>query len=302
MSFLKKLGDKNQTSIVQMLHERLAGMRKARPLKHVHASDLTHDSREFCPREYALTDLTHKKRPDEFISTALQTTFDNGSEIQARLNNDWLTDVMVGDWQCGSCGDTAKLCKKPKMSCGKSGIRCNWQYEEHRIVSPVSGISCGIDAMIDINKTRLKMVEVKTMAQDAFKTLAAPKAEHRIRTRLYMRCAREAGLSDIINTDSAKVLYISRGYGVKATPLPLPIGRMDAPFSPFKEFDVKANDESLDDLVELATQVKTFRETGLMPSGVCKNYACERAKGCPVVKECFSGKYKAGGTYGAEDN
>ena len=79
MAFLKKLADKQSGSLVQMLHERIAGMRKARPLHKIHASDLTYEKREFCPREYALTDITGKKRGDEFISTALQTTFDNGA-------------------------------------------------------------------------------------------------------------------------------------------------------------------------------------------------------------------------------
>ena len=301
MKFMKKLGNKEQGSLVQMLHERIAGMRKARSMKHIHASDLTYEQREFCPREYALIDITHKKRMDEFISTSLQTTFDNGEEIQSRLNNDWLQDVMVGNWECQSCGERMTMCKKPKLSCGKSGVRCRWKYEEPRVISKHSGIGCGLDALLDVGKTKLLIVEIKTMAQDSFKKLLSPLAEHRTRTRLYMRCAEESDMATKLNTKTAKVLYVSRGYGTKAKPLPV-AGRMDAPFSPFKEFDVVADHDSVEDIVEAAREVTLFRKgEGPIPKGVCKNYACARAKQCPVVKECFSGKFKAGEMYNDGD-
>jgi len=296
LKITKKLKNKNAFSLKKILHEKIAGVQEARPMHNIHASDVTKGDKEFCPREYCLVDITGKKRRDEFIGTSLRTTFHHGEDLQRRINEVYLEDIMVGNWVCRNCGEIKQLCRKPtKGHCfTKSGIDHNWQYEEPRPLSKISGISGGIDALIITGEPKYRIYEIKTMASDAFKALVAPLAEHRIRTNLYMRLVAEdtTELHDRVNTEVANILYVCKGFGCKDESLKL-MGLKDAAFSPFKEFTVHRDDSTTLIFTRKAKLIKKFRGNGKMPDGVCNTSFCKRAKTCPVVSECFSGKYPA---------
>ena len=241
MALIDKIKTKPAPSIREMIHRRVAGQEKGRPVGRVHASSVTKPDREFCPREYALMDALGIKRSEpEFIPTALRLTFDYGNFVQSRVNEDYLRDVMVGDWHCDACGTVRKFCKRPGH-CGSSGLTCQWRYREVRAESKTSGISCGLDGLVAVEEPKLRLMEVKTMKADEFVDLKAPLAEHRLRTNLYMRCIEESGepWADRVNVKEAHVLYFMKGYGVKTKDK---WGFKDAPFSPIKEYRVKRND------------------------------------------------------------
>lgn len=290
--FLKKIVEKKKVSIIPLIHERVAGYEKARSIKIIHASEVTKDEDEaFCPRQYALMDLTKKKGKDRFISTALRITFDVGRNTQKMFNEKWLKDKMVGDWQCSSCKSERSMCKKPKGHCGKSGIYCNWEYEEPRVTSTVTGVSCGLDALLDLDQDKLVLTEVKSMKGEDFKKLEAPLAEHRLRTQLYLDSVADSDLKDKVNSNWAIILYVSKAYGNKVAPSILG-GVHDDHFSPFKEFIIKADPEAIKMYKRKALAVKKFREEDAgIPLGICKTTLEKRAKYCPMIKECFSGMY-----------
>jgi hypothetical protein len=294
MSFLKKVKP-DHFSVRAMIHERVAHKRKARSMHHIHASDVTRTGVEFCPREYALVDMLDLKRPDEFISTAMQITFDIGENTQYRINNVYLRDIMVGDWKCANCGEVRKFCRVPKDGCSNNFCNTHWEYQEVRAESEVSGISCGLDALIHVGAPKLHLIEIKSIDKDQYKALEAPLAEHRERTNLYLRCIAESPLRDYINTDVATVLYCSKAFGNKFEGHTMANGMKDAPFTPFKEYQIKAKPDSVQHLVDGARKVLLFRNgEGGMPSGVCKNALCKRAETCAARQHCFSGKYPAG--------
>jgi len=255
----------------------------------MHASELTKGT--FCPREWALMDLTKYKAPDQFISTSLATTFSIGRLVQDMVI-DWLVESgrAVTDWRCVACKQLHELTVRPVAchGCGCTALA----PEEHRFRSQETGIGCGIDCFARTNGDRFKLVEVKSIDKEEFKKLLMPIAEHRQRTNLYLRIVADSGhpFADKVDLDSAIVLYVSKGgFGcldkeVEAYDFP------DDKYSPFKEYAVARKDEDTDDLWIKAGLYHRFRTwvDHPMPAGVCDNAQCERAKKCPVSSACFA--------------
>jgi hypothetical protein len=298
MSFLKRVSDTTSDLIIkEMLHARLGGAEPARSQQHIHSSDLTKEDNMwgmgYCPREVRLRQLLDKKRRDQFLQVATHVTFDEGRDKQKRLNEDWLRDVMWGGWVCRACYNDIEWGPAPPD--GKEG-RCKcgahvWEYREPRIVDAVTGVGGGIDALVDVGKKKLRLVECKIMKAEDFRELRAPLSEHRVRTRLYLRLidGSEQPFAKKINTKIAHVLYIMRGHGIK---------QEDGRISPFKEFVVTRDDSEVQHFLGMAHALKLSRdEEGLFPAGICATQMCDRAKKCPVSKECFSSKYPANITW-----
>lgn len=286
MSFLKKISEHAGDLIIKdMLHHRLGGAEPARSQQHIHSSDLTKEDPQYCPREVRLRQLLGKKRRDQFLQVATHVTFNEGRDKQARLNNDWLVDVMYGTWKCTNCGWKSEFGLRPVTCDGCQTFEENLLYQEPRIVDAVTGVGGGIDALVDVGKKKLRLVECKIMKADAFKDLLAPLSEHRVRTKLYLRLIAGSNqeFAKRINTKVGHVLYIMRGHGIK---------QADGRISPFKEFLVERDDSEIQHYLGMAHALKLSREQDdLFPAGICSTQMCNRAKKCSVSKECFSSKY-----------
>ena len=299
MSFLKRLSDKTDSKLIikDMLHARLGGAEPARGQERIHASDLTKMDNQwgdaYCPREVRLRELVPNapKRRDQFLQVATEVTFAEGRDKQRRLNEDWLADVMWGDWVCNSCYEARHWQTKPDYPCPDCGAKNSWRYEEPRVIDHYSQAAGGIDAVVDVGKPKLVIIECKIMKSDDFKTLHAPLAEHRVRTKLYLRliAGSHQPFTKNIETDYAHILYIMRGHGIK---------QEDGRISPFKEFIVERDDDEIQHYVGMAHALTLSREhEGLYPAGICKTQMDDRAKKCPFAKECFSAKFAGNTTW-----
>jgi len=286
-------------SIKRLIHERLSGFREARGYKRIHASDVTKP--EYCPREVRLMDVLNVKAKDEFIGTALAITFDHGEENNSMVADRWLRDLAVGDWLCKECGHLHLFTKVPHTC-----VKCNSRslvYREVRFTSEKSGVSCGIDLFLDVGRPLLCPVELKTIDRNKFKDpdpkkkggLKAPLAEHKQRTCLYLRSIAESNNpnKDKIDTNTAVILYRSKGHGVKDTEVGDYDFRDDR-ISPFKEFIVHRDDTLTDLPVRRAWAVRTSRDLGVIPEGICSVAFCKRATQCHVTAACFSGNHPIG--------
>lgn len=286
-SFLKKVSEATDHLLIkEMLHHRLGGTEPARGQERIHASDLTKEDPPYCPREVRLRELEKVKRRDPFFPVATHVTFDEGRDKQKRLNEDWLVDVMWGDWVCVACGERHEFCQKPEVYKAKNDHLHVWQYEEPRIIDAVSQAAGGIDALVDVGKKKLRMVECKIMKADNFKDLLAPLSEHRVRTRLYLRliAGSDQEFAKRINTKVAHVLYIMRGHGIKQDD-----GRG---ISPFKEFIVERDDTEIQHYLGMAHALTLSRgQDDLYPCGICATQMETRATKCQMAKACFSAKY-----------
>lgn len=289
-------------SVKMMLHERIAGWEKARHDPYIHASDLMKEL-EFCPREWALLQLTQTKPKDQFVGTALRLTFDHGKDLERRIRNHYLRDVIVGHWKCGVCSQLHKgqgggliFGKAPKVVCPKCGWGHQWQYEEVRFKDHETGISGGLDAIIDVGQPHHLLVEIKSIDKDAFKDLKAPLAEHKFRTALYLELATNSDSPEAtkVNTQKAHILYVSKSFGFKDQQVK-DSNVKDSAFSPFKEFAVSRNPDLTATSRAKSAVLTAFRskEGGAIPCGVCTNGLTQRAQKCSAVKACFSGKFSA---------
>lgn len=294
------LAGKPPVSVKRLLHRAMAGYRPQRSQKIVHASDLTKVGEdEWCPRQFALMDITKMKPKPEFLSTSMCHTYDHGRAMQARLNNVYLREFMIGDWRCSSCGNVKAHCRAPKGSCGLSGISCVWEFAEPRVRDPASKISGGLDGFLYVQEQKSRLIEVKTMVKEKFDKLEAPLWEHTLRTQLYLRLIEWdlAPWTETVNTDRAHIVYFSKSHGPKSEEVAT-YGFKDAPFSPFKEFEIHApmegsdQDNMIRSIRSRALALAKYRkDKKLMPCGICENAFVKRAQYCPAAKECWGGKF-----------
>lgn len=281
-------------SVKHMIHKRVAGWEPPRDHGHIHASDLMKED-EFCPREWILLDLTNRKRHAQFIGTSLRMTFDHGRSLEWNIRNKYLRDVVAGFWTCGVCGyEHQELCKAPDFKCPKCGYDHQWEYDEVRFQDPTSGVGGGIDTLLDVGTGKYRIIEIKSMDKDEFKTLIAPLFEHRFRTSLYLKLVdiSHSPYKDQIDTNEASILYVSKSFGFKDETLK-PAGISDAPFSPFKEFTIPRDDSLSETPLNKAMVVTAVRKDPALgiPCGVCKNALERRAERCACVTACFGAKY-----------
>lgn len=280
---------KSKLGIVKrLLHSRIGGYDRPRSKKNIHASELTYEEREFCPRQYRLMDLyPDVEDKQRHISTAQAFTFNEGHDKQARINNEYLRDVMVGKWKCTSCGMRKPFGPAPRTGCDDPQSRCNFIYEEMRVEDPVTGTSGGLDGLLMIKKgEKLRLLECKIIDKDYYKKQVAPFAEHRVRTRLYLRLIAQSNQSwtEQVDTSEASILYIMRGFGAKDE---------EGEITPFREYVITREDDEVNDYLALAHAVTASRRDPDLgfPCGICSNMMAPNAKACPVSKQCFSSKH-----------
>lgn len=273
------------------LHRALSNEASARyESEWIHASEVTQESPTFCPREWALYDLTGKRKRDTSVTAAAQLTYDVGHMYQSIVTN-LLGTLAVGNWTCTGCGAWHEFTRRPEC-------HGDYRYHEVRFTSRACGASCGIDVLVQLpGREKLTVVEVKSEKQDEFKKLVMPRAEHRARTSFYLRIIQESGdtYKKVIDTTEARVLYVSKGgWGEKDTSILKWKIQHDGAWSPFKEYVVKRDDALNQPYWNLAKRLHDFRTDDVMPPGICGTQFTQRAKGCPVVGTCFAGHYPPG--------
>lgn len=292
ITFLKKAkANLPSRSVKYWLHQHLNGPDPARPISVIHASELTKE-KGFCPREYALYDLTKKKPKDGWLSTSQEVTYEIGRVLQDSVVN-WFADMgkAICHWKCVACGAMHQFQTRP-FKCESCGYK-TFKPKEVRFESQITGASCGIDMILGMGEEKLRPIELKTMDKDEFKALAAPLAEHRVRTNLYLRIIAESGhpWANKVSSTRATVFYISKG-GFGCADEQLKQWGIKESYSPFKEYEIDRNDEETDIYAVRSKAVKDFRtgEEGV-PFGICSTPMAKRASGCLMKEACFSGQF-----------
>lgn len=261
-------------SLIEALVRNLGRKYPERSHKTVHASDVTKD--DFCARQYLLMDAHNVSAPDRFINAGLKATFDVG-EATAALVVKWMGQRAWGKWVSHDGASTIPFGTMPDGVYGK-----DWHYHEVKFMGSCA-VSGSIDLIADLGHPKKRIVELKIMKVDDFDKLAAPLAEHRLRTQLYLHliATSENPLRFLLDTDEAHILYVSRGFGKKNED----VGQI----VPFKEFTVKRDDQAVAEYIERGNMVKTCRKQKTIPViKVCDNIMCPTAKKCPVRQQCWS--------------
>jgi len=271
--------------VIDLLRKNLGGWQPARDIQVLHASDITKP--RFCARKWVILREEHKPLKDQYVTAALQATFDVGNATARLVVEEWMREYAIGNWFCASCGATASMTSKPGTSgCSSHSGTHHWRYVEPVFVSPQFGISGSVDLLADLGGHKWQVVELKILNVDDFATIKVPLPEHRIRTNLYLKLIADSSSvwKDRINLHEGRVLYVSRGYGKKHETLD--------EILPFKEYVVKRDDKDLIPYLQQGMAVG-MGQKGVYPSGVCSTALDKQAKACSVCKQCFSGMYKA---------
>ncbi len=276
------------------LHKKLAKSDPPRSLEILHASELTHPDRLFCPRERAFLLRDGDNRKDFFLGTALNITFAVGRWYEHKIRNEWLRDMAIGTWVCDYCQTRHHYQTVPE-ECSDCGDTRYLEYEEPRAHSKKYGISCGIDLLM-WRDNRITVIEIKTMEKTMFKALKAPMHEHFRRTQFYLELLADSQWVDFdveFNFDFAYILYVCKGFGFKDNYLDRE-GLADTTCSPFKEYKIPRAEngpcnKSLKPLFDQALEVDAYKMSQQMPKRViCPTPTCTRAKDCTYRKECFN--------------
>lgn len=280
----------------EALHKHLRRVDLERPAVNLHASDVTREEAEFCPRAPTIK-VRNKVPPSKReVITSMAVTWEWGRLVEQQVR-EWFAEMgmAVGDWECrhDPCGRMFTWQKRPKVCRGCGGVA--FKYHERRAISAVSGIGCGIDLLVDYGENLLRLVEVKSIDKEKFAELAMAKAEHKLRTQLYLRCMAESDdpVWERVNRTRARVLYVTKGgFGVK-TPEMGSWSFADGGFSPFKEYVIDRDDAEVEYLVQRAMQARIGMSGGAIPDKIaaCKGgLASKRAQLCDVNMQCFKMK------------
>jgi len=284
---------KSEQGLKFLLHKELAVSDPPRSIETLHASELTREDIEFCPRERAFLLRDGDNRKDGRLGTSLNVTFQVGRFYEEQVRDKWLRKYALGNWQCLNCLYVHEYQTVPDTcdNCLMDGFMCS--YQEPRAHSPEYDCSCGIDMLLWKDDV-LTPVEIKTIDKDQFRDLKAPLSEHRKRTQFYLDLLSHSTWMDFdvkINLDYGILLYCCKGFGFKDD-FEGRQGVSDANFSPFKEYRVKRGDaKGLESVYKKALAVKEFRKSGKIPKReVCPTITCKRAKRCTYRETCFSEK------------
>lgn len=271
-------------TLTEYLDTTLRSFQPARPYSTIHASMLTYEGKSFCPREVALCDVLGREPKPENIPSVLQATFDMGWAVHHLMSDKWLRNIAVGRWCCVQCHQITGFIKHPGKCpfCKANRLEYREEVFQHKSLL----VSGSIDVIVNLNKEKHTIVEVKSIDKDQFKDLKAPLGEHRVRSMMYLDLVATSGnpIAGAIDTSEARILYVSKGYGAKT----------DGKITPFKEYRVPANPNALKPYYSKAAEVVKWRTEGILPKGVCPNSYSGRVKQCACAHECWSGQYMAG--------
>ena len=294
LSFVK-VPVKKSNGLRKILHQHLCGTEVGRSFKNLHASDVTYGEYQFCARERAYQESLNKKPPIHFLSTAENVTFDIGRFVEEKVIDTFVeAGIAVGDWKCKHCGSMFKFCKRPPV-CKHCGHK-HFKHVEQRVLSDKTGISCGIDLLLNLpGAPKHRVVEIKSIDKDQFKSLVAPLGEHEQRTKLYLKCLAESSQDwcNLVQKDWAYVLYVSKGgYGTQCEEVAM-WNFHDSPFSPFKDYVVERDDASLKKVLEQPLNLMKWKQAQLagenppLPPRLCSSSLDKRAKKCSCLNPCF---------------
>ena len=278
MSKLAKVGSAGDTNLISnMILKRARVENDPRLDGLIHASSTT--SSTYCPKRFAILDREKKFDLEvEMIPPLTKITFDAGIDKQARINDVYLRDKMIGFWEHPVTGKILGMGHAPDGEEGK-----HYKYKEVGWRKRNSLLVGRTDALVEITpRDKLLMVEIKIISPNQFKDLAAPLAEHKYRCQLYLHLIANATRQEKswVNTDYCHVLYCSRAHGIKVN------DRMTC----FKEYRIKRDDDAIAGVLEKIDVATRNIEKGEFSGAICETNKDKVAQKCPVSELCF-GKY-----------
>jgi hypothetical protein len=188
--------------------------------------------------------------------------------------------VVFGVWTC-ACGEAQHVGLKPASDfvCARCARPVD-RYRELTVFDHHRKITANPDIMLMLNG-KVLVVEIKSVASDAFKELTGPLGDHQLQALLYHRVLSENGYA---LHDRVAIIYVRKGFLWTGSN---PVGKI------YHEFHVDVNSTTslnmVEDRVSLAETIARANAAGVLPSRtVCSSPDSPSAKTCPVSHLCFN--------------
>ena len=164
-----------------------------------------------CMRQYVISNglnIVHR----DFIPPARQMTFDIGSCIHEFLQNKdrYFGQNRRGTWECMACGMTTDFGPPPSKPC-KCGARIeSFKYKELMIKldNPIY-VSGHPDMFIELNGCN-RLVEIKSISGEKFRSLNAPLVQHTWQVLTYAFVCKTTKLVPAFDESESYVVYVSK--------------------------------------------------------------------------------------------
>ena len=240
-----------------------------------------------CAREEVICSREGTERDDK-ISGDLGLIFEHGHGLHWALQNRILprTGVLLGRWQCMSCGHTtggaekwyvgnfeavdfeAAQAERPPQcaECDSVFDIDNCIYVEQTLVDEDYRLGGHPDGFLRLDGFEgLGVLEAKSISPTGAREVKnCPKLDHVVQAHSYMW---------LTGLKWAKILYWNKGgYGPNT----------------LIEHTVEYDDEMAEQVKLLLVAIWEGIGTGFLPDRICGTRTCERAGACPVADECFS--------------
>lgn len=219
-----------------------------------------------CPRQEVLRYL-HKIEHSETINATLQKTFDFGNAFHSVVQNNWFGKFrwLYGDWKCANCGSIYKNQLMPDHVCNKCGNDDAYQYIELSLEDKENYLTGHPDGILIVDGFEYVM-ELKSCNSKVFQyitnVLKRPLDAHIHQVNMYMF---------MLGKKRGVVIYF------------------DKDNSTWVQYHVLNNQDVIDDQLEKISKTKQGIARKIPPEHrVCPNASCDKAKSCPVKKQCFN--------------
>lgn len=237
-----------------------------------------------CMRQHVLGTI-YKLNYRDVTGFTRQLTFDIGHAMHTLIQNSndrYFKEQRRGHWKCVACGVVSPFGKPPTENCTYCGANIEalvYHEFELKIEKPYY-VSGHPDLFIAPSEApnKIRVVELKTMSGEKFKTLVAPLVEHVYQLHTYMwACGlRKNDLSIWLDDEVGYITYISK----KEVSGELPI----------KTFTVNREVRVLKDIFDRLQQYKEGIEDNVIPEPldqcVTSKFDHWRAKNCVARKLC----------------
>lgn len=255
---------------------------------YVHVSSLIN----ICPRMYVLV-AKSGNAPPKPVTSADRLVWAYGRAAEKHIRTSFIKgragQGMLGKWRC-RCGNMTHEGfweDRPRSDVGRDiGQKCDScdfklyqeDYEEYTLFDRDLHIVGNPDMLFRTrNGGPTHVVEIKSMAGEAFEKLTAPLGDHVLQAFMYHYLAKKAGLNP---AQKVIILYASKKYSRQT--------------SVYREYHVDTDSDfyrmSIERATRAAAQIRdAFANDTAPPREYCGAITDKLASGCPAAMDCFNG-------------
>ena len=286
---------KNQIDLIDEIDRSVSvnpRFKKQEKKAHFRASEIGY----FCPRKFALEKL-FPSRGDSAPSLASVVPLVLGSGIHHGLQNELLSEMLLGRWKCSECGhetEKTSFTAKPR-ECGEDVgdgyITCmstDFTYIEETLSDSEGLIAGHPDGYLKLKSGEVVLLEIKTIGLGPHKSLdKGPLEAHILQANVYLHLGQMRHGKEVAEAELGKRKVEDVFPDVKRCVI-LYVIKHEHGLRVFRQFTIEYNPEAIEEKLAELRKAATFKKGDDLPERICDSEKCKTAKYCPMTRLCFS--------------